>query len=270
MTWPEIVIHSWGKFLDEVEMFGTATAPLKRNYIFRGQADAGWSLQPTLARLMSQLGASEEKAADIEQGALVRFKAQAHLHPEECFVQEHTDPEWWTTMQHHGAPTRLLDWTHSPLVAAYFAVNSHTGTDAAIWAVHRRTLVALSDPSLPPHREIFTSLPQLDGFLSGDSGRPRIFAFDREYPTSRMVAQQGTFTVSNRVLADHANLIDSILSPFESEGTGAIMRTKYIIPAAQKRLFLKQLYFANIRADSLFPGIDGLGRTIDELIRISL
>src|SRR5207302_2041956 len=46
---------------------------------------------------------------------------------------------WWEVMQHHGAPTRLLDWTRSPFVAVWFALSSNAGGgDAALWVIDLR------------------------------------------------------------------------------------------------------------------------------------
>ena len=173
-------------------------------------------------------------------------------------------------MQHHRAPTRLLDWTQSPLVATYFAVNSHTNTDGAIWGLHRHSISFLSNDRNPPESSqiILSEPPEIDKIFFDTQGSARIYPFEQAFPTSRMIAQQGAFTVSNHILADHAEVVESLTNTFEEESS-AITRLKFIIPAGIKNDIMKQLYFYNIRADSLFPGIDGLGRTIQELVRIS-
>ena len=82
----------------------------RSSYVFRGMADANWALETSLDRLKSP----SEK---VEQPALRSFGKYA---PQGTFAR---DSEWerLAVAQHNGLPTRVLDWTVSPLVAAHFA-----------------------------------------------------------------------------------------------------------------------------------------------------
>ena len=110
--------------------------------------------------------------------------------------------DWWTLMQHHGAPTSVLDWSHSIFVALYFAVTGKPDLDCAIWAVHQKSLMSLASArGGSANDELFTE-------AAITSEQPlKLLAQDRYRPTTRMLAQQGTFTVATHNLADQADAI---------------------------------------------------------------
>lgn len=129
----EITIESWIHLTELVAAFDIGN-PASAPYLFRGQADATWQLRPSLSRHIS--GLAPRAALQIEEDITELFRSQAHLHLSSTTIAATTDlASWWTLMQHYGAPTRLLDWTASPFVAAYFAVVQEPDKPGVIWIV---------------------------------------------------------------------------------------------------------------------------------------
>ncbi|MEO7650617.1 MAG: FRG domain-containing protein, partial [Bryobacteraceae bacterium] len=94
-------------------------------WIFRGQSNSTWGLTTSMERLRFRYSSTSNKALSGEKAeALLLREFKRHYH-------RYTDPtpdlrddlEWLAIMQHHGAPTRLLDWTFSEYIALFFAIN---------------------------------------------------------------------------------------------------------------------------------------------------
>ena len=194
-------VKAWGDFVDRVARI--TEGALNPDIYFRGQADASWPLEPSLLRIYKELSFIDaDELLRVEESLLEQFKKQAHLHvsPRPSMSAPGSLFAWWALMQHHGAPTRLLDWTLSPYVSCYFAVVERQDTDGAVWAFDRSmfeleasTRYALLPPKPPTDNEPFRD-PSAEWKLS-------VFSSDEETP--RMVAQQGTFTVCRQVLGAH-------------------------------------------------------------------
>lgn len=133
MAISEIEIKSIGDLTQEVRRL----AATNRKWLFRGQADARWELRPSVHR-----GYTPQQ----ERYLTNEFRVRAGSRHFSC-PSNNDYPAWLALMQHYGLPTRLLDWSYSPLVAAFFAVHpDYAGTnhkhdyDASIWALDASSL----------------------------------------------------------------------------------------------------------------------------------
>ena len=252
----EVVVTSLGDLIDKV----TPTAPDPRtgrrrdSGVYRGENNAHRPLLTSLDKL-SGIGSPHGKA-DLEEHMLRNFIRYSRPYFSTPPVN---DWEVLVSAQHHGLPTRLLDWTYSPLVAAHFAtVDSGNELDRVVWrldwkSVHRR--FELSELALP--------IQDLEGILGGNkpmtpwalfAGKAgqKEFACMFEPPSlnSRIVAQSATFTLCS----DKRQSFDCFL---DSHGLGSAL-TKFIIPAGEAARFRDQLDLVSVDERRLFPDLDGV------------
>ena len=106
--------------LDEWDRLRTTLSDIRfRSWAFRGQSDATWPLLSSLSRYLFKRRIHPDAWPQQESRILRIFKRKAHL-----FLpnppSEDDSFEWLSIMQHHGIPIRLLDFTWSPHVAAFF------------------------------------------------------------------------------------------------------------------------------------------------------
>jgi FRG domain len=265
MAWPNVIVDSWDHFLYFSSRV-TDSPPFTTAYLLRGQADADWPLKPSLLRQIKQ-EINAENAVAIEGQAWREFVSQAHHHISSYILRSiSTYIEWLSLMQHHNAPTRLLDWTSSPFVAAYFAVEQLWNKDGAIWLFHPATL---KNQMKIKFGEVYD---QKDSVLSNYMSKPdavqAIKPWLPNFKSDRMIAQQGQFTLCFNILGDQEAIIDEACCPIHEENKHEAYK-KVVIPKELKPVFLRNLHSMNVTANALFPGVDGLGRSIAELTRLT-
>lgn len=116
--------------------------------IYRGQRNYDWTLRTRLGRDLNALPRDRNRL-HIENSAIGFFMDRATgLLP--SVPDEHDLLAWLSLMQHYGAPTRLLDWSQSPFVGAYFAYEQASDSDSAIYALDAHICRRQFMGSLPP------------------------------------------------------------------------------------------------------------------------
>jgi len=255
-------VESWKAFFGVADQLDVGR-PSAWPYAFRGQADAEWDLIPSFLRYCRRFDLSEQEALRIEAMGLAEFQSEAHLHISTSVLSTTTDTiSWWTLMQQHGAPTRTLDWCASIYVACYFAVRGSPDKAGAVWLVHTQSI---HEALRNRYKEV--ELPKSEDEVRGRflkvGGDPVVLFCERKNKTERMVAQRGVFSICQNVLGDHGQIIGNNL-PEQTEPT---LFAKLVIAPQLKPEFLRKLRSMNITARSLFPGLDGLGKSIEELFQ---
>ena len=250
----------WNDILEQLYQ-GSWNAPLGRfrsPYAFRGHASASHDLRTSLARLTA--GRDPQR---LELALLRNFRKYAH-------AQTHAPADtlsiwhWLAVGQHHGLPTRLLDWTYSPLVALHFAAGQPhlSREDGVIWCVNfveankllPRRLRRILDAE---HSETLTieMLDEFDSLRAFDRLARRPFVVFIEPPSldARMLNQFALFSLMPGPGSELASWFDA---------HPALWR-RIVVPADAKWEIRDKLDQANINERTLFPGLDGLSRWLE-------
>lgn len=230
------------------------TGRLRDSGVYRGALDARW---PLLTSLDTLGGTSPPHAkAGLEEHILRNFIRYSRPY---LGTPPVNDWEVLVAAQHHGLPTRLLDWTHSPLVAAHFAtLGGRADADRAVWRldwqqVHRRFGLPALALLIQDLDELFPAERPFTPWKLFDTNRERPeFACMLEPPSldARIVAQAATFTLCS----DRTQSFDRFL---DRHGLAGAL-TKLVIPAADTGRLRDQLDLVSVDERRLFPDLDGL------------
>jgi hypothetical protein len=246
-------VHTWAE-LNERLYESSWQEPLGRyrsSFAFRGVSRADYTLQTSLARLNG-------KVDELERHILRNFRKYAQREA----VPQDSVWNWLAVAQHHGLPTRLLDWTYSPFVALHFATErlESFNRDGAIWCVdYKRTNrllpQQLKDVLSSEGSDVFTA-EMLNGaahsLVDFDGLSDEAFVAFLEPPSldDRIVNQFALFSL----MSDPQVRLDEWLAAHPG------VWRKLVVPAKLKWEIRDKLDQANITERVLYPGLDGLSR----------
>lgn len=267
--------QSYIEFHPETWHAARSMAERLTGWVFRGQRCFDWELITSLERAY-QLGPNTGSLTEYEQNILRQFRRAAHH-----FIATPPDGndtlEWLSLIQHHGGPTRLLDFTRSLYVAAFYAVEDAEG-DSAVWCLNANAINGIVGRDGTVEEDIDSPTALFKQLFVGNLDRPTALILEPERLNERMIAQQGVFCVPCSLTTTvHKILFQTLDSERELGATryeydfahlqlgtfpvaGRVMKIR--IPQelhAEIRQHLRQM---NIHAGSLFPGLDGFARSL--------
>ncbi|MEL6183449.1 MAG: FRG domain-containing protein [Myxococcota bacterium] len=208
--------------------------------LFRGQR-RDWPLLPKVARSKLRSSISSEETAMLK-----KFKAKA---PPLLQYFPGGDWEWVAIAQHHGMPTRFLDWTRNPLAALWFAIREAPARDedgalesGVVWVLDYA------------EADVVQNLEVEGSPLTNRKTR----IYEPRYVDTRIKAQAGVFT------AHVLNKRDGKESfvPFERHLKFDGRLRKLIVEPTSFRAMRNALHRCGVCAETLYGDLTGLAETI--------
>jgi hypothetical protein len=262
MTQSSRKVTTLGEFLNEIAVLRELWKKGKIEELwFRGESSR--HERTTLRPVLYRSDRPTPDILDLEDSLFEEFirsgTTLAEVHPED-------DAEWYFLMQHHGGPTRLLDWSDGALIALHFALTSKasygTKEDAVVYALDPIWLLEqFSDPVVPKELQEKEEWDDLDLYLPrlGEHEEvpipddPLVLEFERF--TRRIAAQRSRFIIfglDRDPLTRLLSLSDSRLVKITFDGS-------------RKAEARHDLRTAGITEAGVYPDLDGLGREIGNL-----
>jgi hypothetical protein len=237
----------------------------KQGWLYRGQRRASWDLQTSIERCCDRQKVPAAQRVAVEAELFREFRRAYHQYARHV-PQSDAILEWLSLMQHHGAPTRLLDFTYSIYVAAYFALEAADG-DCAVWAVNapwalRQSVVAMKSAAKSDAPSLEESVTERHERLIGDLFFTEPFVrgacpLNPFRLNERLRIQKGAFLVPGDIAVSFRENLEALA---QHDDAANVMRL--VIPLELRRQALRHLFQMNISRTSLFPGLDGYAQSL--------
>jgi FRG domain len=251
---PEVRVRSWEELHRQLfeNTWNDRIGRFRSDYVYRGLPNSTWPLTTSLFRLGGN-------CRELEMHLLRNFRKYARLDT----LRDNSEWSWLALAQHHGLPTRMLDWSYSPYVALHFATErlERYDCDGVVWCVNyvqaQRGLPRKLQQRLQRERSNAFTVEMLRETVNGPHEVERLskqdFIVFLEPPSfdDRIVNQYSLFSMMSSPDAQPDQW-------FGGKRRGLLRRI--VIPAGLKWEVRDKLDQANITERVLYPGLDGLSR----------
>lgn len=259
------VINDWNSLMKAQNVFRHAEK--KEEWVFRGLSDGNNCLETTLERVVNEFSVPSDKIPDLEVKLILEFMRRYHLYAVEPPPRKGDTLDWLALMRHHGAPSRLLDFTFSFLVATYFALErppKPKGTPT-IWAINKSWLTKEVDNIVKDHgNTIASQFDQYKRYRDGNAFR-KVFFADKP-PT--LVSSVSPFRLNQRqtiqqgIFLCPCNVAKTFKENLEAMNNHSENVKKIPINNKARAELLNGLLSANLSSATLFPGLDGFAASL--------
>lgn len=243
----------------------TFLSTLDSNWVFRGQENYSWKLRSAIDRVIFTTNIENPKSR-YESFCMRDFQRNPHLYSKNY----NTENEFQTLslLQHYGIPTRLLDFSTSPYVSAFFAIDN-CDTDGAIYAINyfellsstthlfkmkyddkSDAIVNYSKGRAISENDIFKEL------VLGNIQRKFVETVQPFFLFDRMIQQNGVFLVQGNINCEFEENLSANYEILQNM-PDCSPYYKFKIHKDWKKEIIRDLFKMNITSSSLFPGIEG-------------
>ena len=271
-------------------------------FAFRGQANSEWNITSSLERLVNRLYPPKPiqiySLCGFEKEILNEFKWKYPIYEKTNKPDDDEIIEWFSLMQHYGCATRMVDFTYSPYVALFMALDNSDYEYSSIWCINN---IICMDPFSREHNQnidnnMYHDKEQCKKYIydrankmlidqlhhgTSSNTQKRIYLIQPHRINERINSQQGLFAipenpdvtfeenvfplVSNQEaeFLSFKELIDYSYSPEGIFGAIDFALIKIDIPNSFRYDLIKSLLQMNITAETMFPGLEGLAKSLN-------
>lgn len=270
MTFANNKVEPWDAFIERIKELSTSSD----KWVYRGHTE-DYELSTSLERAQKYFDIKGSDLPGIEEQLIRNFRRRFQGERDEDLNKDKL--YCISLMQHHGAPTRLLDFTWSPYIGVFFALESSKNPPykpkdmPVLWCIHidwiESEVKKIVDNKLlggrwcDEKRNDETFVPMYM------NKRRKQFVY-LENPirlNTRLVIQQGIFLCPGDISCSFEDNLKSLKGWYDKKN---VVKISFDFTKQERKIALQELNRMNINQASLFPGLDGYSRSMKQLTPI--